>query len=30
MRSIYLTNLKLKPILEKLDDGERKLAEGQL
>jgi len=29
MRSIYLTNVKLKPILEKLFEGEQKLAEGQ-
>merc|ERR1719453_1252463 len=29
MRSIYLTNVKLKPILEKLAEGEQKLAEGQ-
>lgn len=29
MRSIYLTNLKLAPILQKLSEGEKKLAEGQ-
>jgi len=29
MRSIFLTNVKLKPILEKLAEGEQKLAEGQ-
>jgi len=29
MKSIYLTNVKLKPILEKLEEGQIKLNEGQ-
>jgi len=29
MRSIYLTNVKLAPILQKLTDGEKKLQDGQ-
>lgn len=29
MRSIYITNVKLKPILEKLSEGEKRLEEGQ-
>jgi len=30
MRSIYLTNVKLGPILQKLIDGEKKLQDGQI
>lgn len=30
MRSIYLTNVKLAPILQKLTDGEKKIQDGQM